>query len=169
MKKIMIMLAAVAVAVAANAGSVNWNFSGVVDPTDMGLNLEGGVAYLFESSVSATDVEASIIDGSFATAFAGSAVYTGEFEDGEFSYRTILNGEYSGSTTFYSVVLDSDTETGFYFMTDEVTQTIGASGAKNFTYQYADNTGTWQAVPEPTSGLLLLLGVAGLALRRKQA
>ena len=27
----------------------------------------------------------------------------------------------------------------------------------------------WQAVPEPTSGLLLLLGVAGLALRRKQA
>ena len=28
--------------------------------------------------------------------------------------------------------------------------------------------GTWN-VPEPTSGLLLLLGVAGLALRRKQA
>jgi hypothetical protein len=25
------------------------------------------------------------------------------------------------------------------------------------------------AVPEPTSGLLLLIGVAGLALRRKQA
>lgn len=39
-----------------------------------------------------------------------------------------------------------------------------------------DNTGSadygsagWYAVPEPTSGLLMLLGVAGLALRRKRA
>ena len=30
-------------------------------------------------------------------------------------------------------------------------------------------TGDWKAVPEPTSGLLLLLGVAGLALKRKRA
>ena len=29
--------------------------------------------------------------------------------------------------------------------------------------------GAWTAVPEPTSGLLLLLGVAGLALKRKRA
>ena len=32
----------------------------------------------------------------------------------------------------------------------------------------SDHT-TWQSVPEPTSGLLLLLGVAGLALKRKRA
>ena len=31
------------------------------------------------------------------------------------------------------------------------------------------DAGTWTAVPEPTSGLLLLLGVAGLALKRKRA
>ena len=31
------------------------------------------------------------------------------------------------------------------------------------------NAGNWAAVPEPTSGLLLLLGMAGLALKRKRA
>ena len=31
------------------------------------------------------------------------------------------------------------------------------------------SSATWTAVPEPTSGLLLLLGMAGLALKRKRA
>ena len=40
------------------------------------------------------------------------------------------------------------------------TDWLGANG---------DTAITWQSVPEPTSGLLLLLGVAGLALRRRRA
>ena len=36
-------------------------------------------------------------------------------------------------------------------------------------YSSALTAGDWSAVPEPTSGLLMLLGVAGLALRRKRA
>ena len=34
---------------------------------------------------------------------------------------------------------------------------------------YTQGAGKWSAVPEPTSGLLMLLGMAGLALRRKRA
>ena len=38
----------------------------------------------------------------------------------------------------------------------------------NDEFVFATGNYTMQSVPEPTSGLLLLLGVAGLALRRKQ-
>ena len=31
------------------------------------------------------------------------------------------------------------------------------------------NASNWAAVPEPTSGLLMLIGIAGLALRRRRA
>ena len=171
MKKIMIMLAAVAVAVAANAGSVSWKFYDVttVDGTDM---FTGGTAYLFlaTDTVTAAGAEAALQSGAFAS-FASSAVYTGEFEEGEFSYNNILNNEYSGSTTFFSVVVDNDANVGNYIIGENVTGNIGASGSRAFSWTYADNTGTWQAVavPEPTSGLLLLLGMAGLALRRKKA
>jgi hypothetical protein len=63
--------------------------------------------------------------------------------------------------------------------------TYGAISSAESSYEFADSAqdkliahnmktvtqGTWTAVnvPEPTSGLLLLLGMAGLALRRKQS
>ena len=39
----------------------------------------------------------------------------------------------------------------------------------NFTFAASNYTTNPQSIPEPTSGLLLLLGVAGLALRRRRA
>lgn len=46
--------------------------------------------------------------------------------------------------------------------------TTGAGFVKEQAHIAYTGEGSWQAVPEPTSGLLLILGVAGLALRRKK-
>ena len=44
-----------------------------------------------------------------------------------------------------------------------------ANNASSLTGKAINFTGNFQGVPEPTSGLLMLLGMAGLALRRRRA
>ena len=53
---------------------------------------------------------------------------------------------------------------------DDIGGTITDLDGNEFTGAYGAFTASgWTAAPEPTSGLLLLIGVAGLALRRKRA
>lgn len=56
---------------------------------------------------------------------------------------------------------------------DAVIQKVTGAGSDTFMQKFIINDGLqasdWKAVPEPTSGLLLLIGVAGLALRRRRA
>ena len=87
------------------------------------------------------------------------------------------------TVSLYMVIYDAATiaDAKNYIVSDEKTVKIAASGA-NQSMAFGNMAGTttanmflgasWQAtqsIPEPTSGLLLLLGMAGLALRRKQA
>ena len=86
--------------------------------------------------------------------------------------------------TGYSVVIDgwtvADEETGKKLANYAI---VGPEGEVKVTSVGSSNIGAWNAtdaskgtwttlagnVPEPTSGLLLLIGVAGLALKRKRA
>lgn len=88
------------------------------------------------------------------------------------------NGKASGLTVGYDFLINTDYQySAHYEMTlngKEYTMDVGPTTFTNDkgTGSYSLSVATasqWSAVPEPTSGLLLLLGVAGLALRRRNA
>ena len=83
------------------------------------------------------------------------------------------------STKAYLVILDASTLDGaknaYITTTTKDLSFTSAGAASPSTVHFGNQTatkdaGNWYAVvPEPTSGLLLLIGVAGLALKRRRA
>ena len=73
--------------------------------------------------------------------------------------------------TIHETVIDEDGEASHFMVTGTRTSTTyDDTSSANRSFQIGSQaSATWYtAVPEPTSGLLMLLGMAGLALRRKQ-
>ena len=173
MKKMLIAVAAIVTAVVCNAAAVNWQSGAVYKATDNTTKVGKG----------ATDYLVTI---AFFTDAAGTTAVTGL--TGDLSVGTAGTGsKYSGtvdgfaaSTKYYTqLVITTD---GYEAKSDIVAFTTLGTGNTtiNFaegdgfdtTYTFSTSTaGTWQAtaVPEPTSGLMLLLGMAGFALKRKRA
>ncbi len=192
MKKLMIALAVTVCAVAANAAAFNWTSSG----TNSGKTINGknGSAlysattaytlYLFDAGVTSQDVLLAGLRGDKAiTDFTSVASQTlasnSRITAQEFSY-----GETGTTYNYYMAVINGDD----VFLSASVssmaqladTSNVSFSGLGNATKNaFADTTATFAAsgagwystaaVPEPTSGLLMLLGMAGLALRRRRA
>ena len=165
MKKIMMIIAAFAIAGSLKAASVNWTFSA------SGTNFGDYAVYLtsvgsgFES---VADIEASMIGtGAKGTTVAGSRTSS--------ATGTITGLTAEKTYDFFYVAVKGDD----YWVSSAQTVTTGAesAGAAASTFSAANGktllsgaaTGSFSSVPEPTSGLLLLLGMAGLALKRKVA
>ncbi len=184
MKKLMLMCVAVAVAAVAQAASINWTVSNVYVPGSTTDKITAGscMAYLFVTD-NTTDVAGltttslaavqAVLNSGDLTGLAGLAAVTkANTGAGLWSGATGLTGFSSGSLSAFVVLIDGlDPATaGNYMITGEKSVSFGsASGAKALAYgSQAGNTWQTAAVPEPTSAMLLVLGVAALALKRKR-
>ncbi len=180
MKKLMILVAAASLAGLVNAATCNWSGSAVAlksatdDPTKYTVYLldatvtdastmagyltNGDTSYLAAATVTTT---AGIAVGSPATAARWGKNGFGSYTAGD-------------AYTYYTVIFNDAVDSADYFMiTAEKAATVPSSGSLAMSFG-SQASNSWVAmgsspVPEPTSGLLMLLGMAGLALRRRRA
>ena len=176
MKKLMIAAAIVCAAAMSQAATANWvgleiaNYAGGAASTDQLVYFVDSATYSF------TDAQTAIGNGdiSFLTA-PGTYSQVGEYAEAGVTDTFTADRYGNGQTvTGYLVILDADSIAGakHVYLVDEQSGLTGGTGTSAYLEFDASGTATpgdWAAVPEPTSGLLLLLGVAGLALKRKRA
>ena len=178
MKKLMLAAAIVCATVIANAASVAWNSGNLTDYTGAAGSLKNSTVYtatlyIFSDAEGKTDVTSNFgsgtqISSSTASkngAYTGTAPATGVASGTYYAQLLISGAEWTLTSDLAAFTYDAAaistkqinflSGSGF----DTVSAKIHLGGTNN----------GWQAVPEPTSGLLLLLGVAGLALKRRRA
>ena len=156
MKKLLILAAAIVAGVAANAASFNWAAANV-------YGSDGTTKWAGEVNLYA------IIGGT------ETLVNT---------YTAVGGVVAKANTTFSNDLLVGGNDYDFFFKIEDngktftsATKSVGALATATATIQFGNmatatqTASNWvgEAVPEPTSGLLLVLGMAGLALKRKRA
>ena len=171
----MIAFAAVAMAACANAAALDWGLSTLVATEDGTGAAAGNIGYFMAASTwdafSALDAdkvaafcEANYTYSAVTTAGRAGAVLTAT--SGTYNAGDVVSG--------YIVLFDTAAaaDAAWYANTGVTTATVPSVGNAGIQPAFATGTSGWQstaAVPEPTSGLLMLVGLAGLALRRRRA
>ena len=188
MKKVMITLSAVACAAGLQAAVVQWG--GAVDEA---AAVAGSQAYLLWSDAAFSGAATTLSGTSVgSTANNGGTVvsmYTLDDTDAAmWSFQSDYSKPGQGVDGYYAVIVaPSGSTSGSYMDLGQVSGTTASSSPTDLTINtdWSDPTATITAsgfstvtvgggggtggIPEPTSGLLLALGGAMLALRRKRA
>lgn len=181
MKKLIMAIAAVACAFGVQAASVQWQFTESAQNSKNPLDISSYTAYLFDSAawttVLASDVGAGIDKEIFDQNYSDQKNLTysvlGNNVGKKWDTGVVTSDGVTGS--YYIVLADDNgyiassalTATQFENPTDQHTIAKWNIGATATPIQSV--TGSFANVPEPTSSILLLLGMAGLALKRKHA
>ena len=167
MKKLMFAALVAVAAVSAHANTLLWgvNAAATLDTT----KFANATAYLMSSSTAMTLPTPDTTKTSFSSSdlTAGTQLATGTMTGGAFEGNNFVDS-LSGRTYFY-VAFISDDGKNIAISTTTKTATMGTGTGNTSLKWMATQFNTYTAAPEPTSGLLMLVGFGALALRRRRA
>ena len=164
MKKLMIAAAIVCAAAFANAAVFTWG-GDLAMMDNNGVNASGTVEFFLDgTSLGVVDISEGMVSFSYDLNAWGTVS----------ALATIANFSDGTGTRTWSQAIDSAWLAGYPDADSANMELVSVANMNLLNGEGLDFTQTaaangYTAVPEPTSGLLLLLGVAGLALRRRRA
>lgn len=185
MKKLIIAFAAIACAVVSQAASLKWG--GAIANGDADTQMTAGsTAWLIWSATEFTGVATKLDTSAGSANNGGTIVGAYDITSSDITSYTFtstysnVGGDVNG---YYAILVadGSDVTKASYMDMGSITGTTATSPESNLffnldwdTNDYLSQGGytvsvTTESVPEPTSGILMLLGMAGLALRRRRA
>ena len=193
MKKLMIAAFAIAFAAVAQAASINWG--GYIANDARGDETAQAGTVFNAIFIGANDYSAQLSSviydtvtglvgtgtGANFTALAGQTLLgthtLTDAEAGAFEFvDTIIRADADGGVNgnWLVTMYDATSPDSFWVGQYNVSGATDATGAgsmvdTSWAIGYNTQVGVTQSVPEPTSGLLMLVGLAGLALRRRRA
>lgn len=172
MKKIMIALIACAMGVAAQAASVSWAINNVYGYNDPGLSdapnfYDNYCAYLIDTAVFTDQITASNYRDAIAKATSSAGLSrVATFRRARMTQPVDIG---AGEGPFVTLIIDNTLGEETSFVVSD-SASVSASNVLSFNFYSITYSQEWTpaGVPEPSSAMLLLLGFAGLALKRRR-
>ncbi len=186
MKKIIVCLVIALTAIVTQAASATWGIMAISTPSQI-TDLSSMTAYLVQET--STFKQSDLVSGlkeNGVSALEGHYDVSKALTPNASGVASLVNVKVSsdawvsgGTYDFYTVIIATDTSNNsYYLLSNKMITGVGVNTSDALTKSLAfgsqaENT-AWAPtpagtnIPEPTSGLLLLVGGALLALRRKQ-